>query len=546
MQEPVGDGDPTTSDAIIVFTSSIPAVQVGDLVSVSGIVTEFTPGGVSTRNLATTEIINPIVQVVSSGNPLPAPVVIGPGGRPLPTESMVAGIQFFESLEGMLVTATRLQVVEPTNGFGEIFTFLGQGTDFNTSNTGRSIRGTINIGPNDFNPEKVQIDPSAASGSGFVTPVVNVGSILGNLTGVVDFNFGNYEIVPIQPLEVIQAVTPPKTTISPATDPLTLSIGTFNVLNLDPNDADGDTDIADGRFASIATIIATNMNGPDVVGLQEIQDNSGSVNDGTISASATLQRLVDAIAVVNPSLQYSYIDNPFIGSETNGGQPGGNIRTAYLYNPSRIGATGILSPIVNATDQRTNTSNPFYESRLPLASKFIFLPNGKVFEVVNNHFSSKGGSAPIMGTAQPFEALQENTTVNGSVENRKAQSKAIQAYVTGKTNTIVLGDFNEFEFVSPVADLGNIMTLLTNSIPPNERYSYIFQGNSQAIDHILISNDLSVGATAEYIHVNCEYTETDKSRASDHDPMVARIDGRLLQVRNTYKLVFPIISLFLA
>jgi predicted extracellular nuclease len=149
---------------------------------------------------------------------------------------------------------------------------------------------------------------------------------------------------------------------------------------------------------------------------------------------------------------------------------------------------------------------------------------------VNNHFTSKGGSAPIMGTAQPFEALQEDPTVNGGVDKRKLQSQAIQAYVTGKPDTIVLGDFNEFEFVSPIADLGTVMTLLTNTIAPNERYSYIFQGNSQAIDHILVSNNLQQGATAEYIHVNCEYTETDKSRASDHDPMVARINGGLLQV----------------
>ena len=68
------------------------------------------------------------------------------------------------------------------------------------------------------------------------------------------------------------------------------------MLNLDPNDAAGDDDVADGRFQLIAQQIVGNLQAPDIIALQEVQDNSGSANDGTVSASLTLQMLVDAIA----------------------------------------------------------------------------------------------------------------------------------------------------------------------------------------------------------------------------------------------------------
>ena len=61
MQAAIGDGNPATSDAIFVFTSSAPTVAVGDEVLVSGTIQEFRPGGSATTNLTTTEIVNPSV-----------------------------------------------------------------------------------------------------------------------------------------------------------------------------------------------------------------------------------------------------------------------------------------------------------------------------------------------------------------------------------------------------------------------------------------------------------------------------------------------------
>ncbi|BAZ07476.1 esterase-like activity of phytase family protein [Calothrix sp. NIES-3974] len=535
LQDRTGDGNNATSDGIFVFTSSAPTVRVGDDVQVRGRVSEFFPGGVATGNLSTTQIGgSPTITVRSSGNPLPAATIIGSGGRIPPTANIdddaftsfdpnTDGIDFFESLEGMLVTAKDAIAVAGTNRFGEIFTVVDNGRGA----TGISQRGTLNISPNDFNPERVQIQQDTGILPGFTFPQVNVGARLGDVTGVVGYSFGNFEIYPTQAFTVTPATIQPKTTtLTGSADKLT--VASYNVLNLDPNDNDADKDIADGRFDAIANQIVNNLKAPDIIGLQEIQDNSGSTSDGVIAADQTLQRLVDAIAAAGGP-RYQFIDNPFIGNNTNGGEPGGNIRTAFLYNPARVSfVSGSLTAITNPTAQQTDSNHPFFASRLPLAGKFIF--NGEEVTIVNNHFSSKGGSAPILGVQQPFEARQEDPTVNGSVDKRRAQAQVIKDYVDGilatdvRAKVVVLGDLNEFEFVSPIKTvLGSSLTNLTETLPENERYTFNFQGNSQSLDHILVSASLAENAKFDIVHVNSEFVETNQ-RASDHDPIIAQLD----------------------
>ena len=140
MQDPTPDTDEATSDGILVFGSGVGAlVNVGDQVRVSGRVVEFRPGGETTDNLTTTEITTPglSVAVLSSGNPLPAPTVVGAGGRVPPStvieddatgsvetsgifDPAADGIDFYESLEGMRVQVNQALAVGPRNGFGEI------------------------------------------------------------------------------------------------------------------------------------------------------------------------------------------------------------------------------------------------------------------------------------------------------------------------------------------------------------------------------------------------------------------------------------------
>lgn len=538
LQDANGDGVDATSDGIFVFTGGNPGVSVGDELQVEGAVSEFIPGGASTGNLSITQISgDPTITTLSTGNALPAAVILGAGGRippnqiidndPLseyePTED---GIDFYESVEGMRVTINDALAVSGTNRFGEIFTVADNGANA----TGLSSRGTINISPEDFNPERIQIQFDSGILPNFEVEV-DAGAQLGDVTGVVGYNFGNFEVNVTEPFAPIA-----NSNLQPETSNLTgtddqLTVASYNVLNLDPNDSDGDTDIADGRFEAIAAHIANNLNLPDIIGLQEVQDNNGSEISDITAADETLQLLIDEIEAIS-GVTYEFIDNPFIGNETSGGQPGGNIRTAFLYNPNRVDfIEGSLQTVTDPIDQRTNPNNPFFDTRLPLAANFLF--NGQEVTVVDNHFSSKGGSSPLFGQNQPSvtnepNSGQEDPNINGSLDERQAQAQAVKDFVDGilandpNANVTVLGDFNEFEFISPLDNLEQSLTNLTETLPENERYTFIFQGNSQSLDHILVSDSLDDGAEFDIVHVNIEFAETPQ-RASDHDPLLVRL-----------------------
>ena len=558
VQDPAGDGDIATSDGLFVFTSSAPTVSVGDLVELTGVVSEFFPGGEATGNLSTTEMAFPDVQGIGSSD-LPIPVVLGIGGREPPTANIdddafasfdptTDGIDFFESLEAMRVTVPAPLASSPTNRFGEIFT-VGDG---GASATGLSARQTLNISPDDFNPEKIQIDADSGILPGFEFPFVDTGVVLGDVTGVVSYDFGNFQVHPTEVFEVNDSLLIPEVTaISGADDRLT--VASYNVLNLDPKvellenvvdqDADEmDDDVGLGRFAAIASHIVNNLNQPDIIALQEVQDNDGAEVTEVAAADVTLQILVDAIVNAGGPA-YAFLDTPGIvpaffenGKVVSpvGGQPGGNIRVAFLYNPARVSPVGDVMPLTDPADQAVNPDNPFFGSRISLAANFEF--NGETVTVVNNHLSSKGGSAPIFGVEQPFEARQEEVEVNGSLDERQVQATAVNAFVSSilanniNARIVVLGDMNEFEFISPLSEiLSQNLTNTTDMLDPDERYSFIFQGNSQQLDHILLSDALVAGAEFDIVHVNAEFAEV-AERASDHDPLLVGLSIAVVEV----------------
>src|SRR5262249_29664101 len=155
FQDPCPDTSDATSEAVFVFTSSAPTVSVGQEVAVDGTVSEFRPGGASSTNLTTTEITGPSVSVVGT-RALPPAVVIGSGGR-VPPGSVIEddatgnvetsgvfdpasdGIDFYESMEGMLVQVNNPVAAGPINTFGEIPVLADNGAGA----TVRSTRGGI-------------------------------------------------------------------------------------------------------------------------------------------------------------------------------------------------------------------------------------------------------------------------------------------------------------------------------------------------------------------------------------------------------------------
>ena len=549
LQDPQGDGNEATSDGIFVFTGSVPAgIAVGDLLEVIGNVSEFRPSGAAPGALSTTELSGvTATTILSRDNALPAPVVIGPGVTRLPDSDIAAANAAYERLEGMLVTVQDPLVVGPTNAFGEIFTVAGGGANASGLNArgdllisaGAPVLGFTDSAGGDQNPERIQIDP----GLGVTLPRVDTGASLSSVTGVVGYDFGDYQVLATAAPTVTRPSPLTKDAATLTGDGTHLLVGSYNAENLDPGDGAA-------RFATIAGEIIGKLNAPDVIALQEVQDNNGATDNGVTSAALTLQMIVDAIAAAGGPA-YVAIDNPFIGNDSNGGEPGGNIRTAFLYRPDRVGfVPGSLATVAadgraitsgNYNDQQTDPDNPFFASRPPLSAGFVF--NGQTVTVLSNHFTSKGGSGALYGAVQP--------PFDGGEVQRAAQAQAVNTYVDGllaadpNARVVVAGDLNDFGFEQPLSVLkgsatltgydvpgtdpiratatytpggAQVLTDLQDTLPADQRFDYLFEGNAETLDHMLVSASLAAGAAFQPVHINSEFAD----QTSDHDPLVGR------------------------
>ncbi|MBV9283637.1 MAG: hypothetical protein JO176_03415, partial [Acidimicrobiia bacterium] len=289
LQDAQGDGNARTSDAVFVFTGTAPAVSVGDALSVVGKVNEFLPSA-DAANLTVTEIDDATFTLVSSGNPLPAALVIGAGGLLPPSEVIDDdhltsydpahdGIDFYESIEGMRVTVQTPLVVGTTNGFGETWVVASGGVGA----TGVSARGGITLSDGDLNPERIQLQSDSGLFAGY-TPSHTEGDRLGDVTGIVSYSHGSYEVLVTGPVAVTDDVTLQPEVTGLDGDRNHLSVATYNLENIDPTDPQAKFDILAGN-------IVYNLSAPDILAVQEIQDADGPGGGTNLSGTVTAQKL---------------------------------------------------------------------------------------------------------------------------------------------------------------------------------------------------------------------------------------------------------------
>jgi predicted extracellular nuclease len=551
VQDPLGDGDVNTSDGIFVFTGGAPSLAVGDEVELTGAPSEFIPGGAATGNLSITQLAFPDTTVLSIDNPLPAPVVIGSSGRIAPAVDVITkserpvnlqddpgvfnpdndGIDFYESLEGMLVTIEDPVAVSATRTFSpfssELFTLTNNGATIAPADA-RTARGGINLQPDpnndgDQNPERVQIQFDGTLYQGDEVPAITVGDPLGDVTGVVGYSFGNFEVNAIETFAITPSNLVFETTSLVGTKKH-VTVASYNVLNLSPLEED------DGQRSTLADQIVNNLRSPDVIAVQEIQDNSGETDDGVTDATDTLQALVDAIANAGGPL-YEFFD---VAPEdnTSGGIPGGNIRNAFLYNPNRVKLVDFISltPEVLAKMGVTNP-DAFSGTRNPLLATFKF--RGKEFKVINNHLTSRFGSTPIFGGPQPFvqagEAEREAqlAALNEVVDMLLAVGRGNKKKASKAARVIVLGDLNTFEFTNDLTDIlpgsDPVLFNLVDTLTDDNVYTFNFEGNSQVLDHFFVNGTLFEHTELDIVHVNVDYPRVDEFVGSDHEPLVGRL-----------------------
>lgn len=546
IQQPTKDpAKANASTAVFVYTASAPiTAKVGDSVLVSGTVSDYYPLSsgetvATTSNLSMTEITKPVVNVLSSGNPVPAALVLGPQNIPStyaatppagtknieaitsvdPTRSAQ---EFYESHEGELVRVDDARVVGPGKAqYGEIYV-TAKPDELRTPRGGTYLKSYAETPTG-----RLLVMPTDGK-----VPPASVGDVLSGTTGgPLDWStYGGYTIAATTlGARVDNGLQ--HTVVDPAAaDQLT--VATYNVENLAPSDPAT-------KYTALAQGIVTNLRSPDVVTVEEIQDDTGATNDGTVSSRATEAKLLAAIAAAGgPAYKFAVID-PVDGQD--GGQPGGNIRVGLMYNPARV--TFVAKPGGNATTAvtvsadttpgledtptlstspgRVDPTNPAWtSSRKPLAGEFVF--RGAKVIVVANHFASKGGDQSADGRFQPpnraseVQRLQQATALRTFVEQVKA--------VDPQANVVLGGDFNDYQFSPSMTTLtrdGALLTDLMNTLPENQRYSYVFNGISQTLDHMMTSTNLTAAGRASYqvAHINAEFAVQN----SDHDPQVARI-----------------------
>ncbi len=392
------DADPATSEGLFVLFSGAPSLAVGQSVSVSGRVEEFAqPKGLSVTRLKATA-----VTPLAGEPPLPPPVKLFTD-RKVPAridddgltrfEPASDAIDFWESLEGMRAQIPAGTVVGPSSSRGDLV-LRPDGAPA----VPRTAAGGVLLPESGPSLDRVLVGRRIAG----EMPRADVGArVRGPITGIVDYAFSNYRLWPLAPLALEAEGRSCGAAATLRGDRRHLTIASFNVENLS---VAGPAD----RFTRIGEVIARKVGGPDVVTLEEVQDDSGPAGkgDGVVTSKKTLDALVAGIvAAGGPRYEAVWID-PVEGRE--GGQPGGNIRVALLLNPARVtfvrrGEAGpldatepeglgkklhlSLSPGRVAPRSTAFTPTEGEGVRRSLAVELLF--RGRPVFVVANHLSSK-------------------------------------------------------------------------------------------------------------------------------------------------------------
>ena len=433
-------------------------------------------------------------------------------------------MDFWESLSGELVTIKGVTALgRPANSFGDQWVYG------NWKVTGKNSRGGLTVTDRDSNPETIIVGSSL---DGTKNPnTTKLGDSLTDITGIIQYSFGFYSILPLAAPTVKSSRSPslpPPTGIKSKGRCNGLSIASYNIENFTPGNS---------RIPLVADHIATYLRAPTIVFIQEIQDDSSATNDGVVDANLTLSGLTQAIQE-RTGIPYDFVDVDPINN-ADGGQPGGNIRNAYLFNPNEV---RLYKPNPgNSTDTNAVLPGPsllfnpgridappvFASSRKPLVAQWETLDGKGNFFTVNVHWTSKGGSTSLQGDSRP--------PVNGGLDARNAQANVTGSFIAQilaqdkKASIIAAGDFNEFATVEPLERFVQISGLrdldVVCGLPEVERYTYTFGSSQQQLDHMFVSPSIAkyVGRRDfEHVHVNTWAAEEDV--ASDHDPTVARLN----------------------
>jgi hypothetical protein len=547
IQTPDGQGDKSskTSEALLIFTGKEPSsdATIGNLVEVSGTVVEYRPKS-EPITLPITQISIPRsadgIKVISKNNELPKPVVLT--AIDVDARGQLDGLERFE---GMRVKITSLTVTAPTGGRTDEKTAVSQsdGT-FSGVLTGTprpyrepgiepfesiAMKTPKTIQVFDGNPELLRVDSDAQLGASAIE--VTAGATIKNLVGVLDYQYRSWTLFPdATALPIVSGNIQAKAVAAPNAGEFTVASANLERFFDDTDEPATDEPILtkeafQNRMKKTSIFIRDYLKTPDVLAVVEMENLS------------TLKRLAEKINsdANNPKVKYeAFIEE---------GNDIGGIDSGFLVNTARVSI--VKTEQFYKTDEYKRPSDgkkvPIFD-RPPFVVQGAFKEAGKTltFTVVVNHLKSLRGYFDADGDTRAKKKVQADML-----------AQWIQARQTANPNEplILVGDFNAFQFNDGVVDvIGTLigkpapkeqvllasedvvnpdLTDLVNLIPREQRYSYVFAGNAQVLDHFLVNEaGKKHAARFGFSRVNADFPESYRNdanrpeRISDHDAAI--------------------------
>lgn len=543
------DGDADTAEGIFVSTPDGPPAlaQIGNAVVATAFVEEFRPAS-DPAAPSRTQLINPRLELIATGRSLPAATVIT-----AEAVGRASSLDWLAHLEGMRVTVEFLQVTSPTEGFIQEANAIGisDGAFYGVpAGVGRPMRepgiplldalptgAPAGVPRFDGNPERLRVDSNAQPGSPRIETVPGV--VIEGLTSVLDFQRGAWTLLPEATAAPVFSASPPPNRLPPtgSNEVMVASLNLQRFFDTEEDPAVLDVALTPtafaGRLNKASLTIRNVLGGPDILGVIEVEN------------LPTLQAIADR---VNADLAGSGTDGTRYAAFLMEGNDIGGIDVGFLVNIARVEVVDVVQVGKDATYVNPETGSPgTLNDRPPLVLRARVARPGFTHSlpltVVLNHLRSMSG-------------IDDAADGERTRAKRRAQAEYLASLIQERQtlapseNLIVLGDFNAFEFndgyvdvmgtIQGVPALADEVTVaspdlvnpdlvnLTELLAPAERYSYSFDGNVQAIDHILVSTHLRPRITRHgYARSNVDFPESYRSdfnrpeRISDHDAAVA-------------------------
>ena len=557
LQAANDDGDPATSDAVFVFTSSAPpaTAAVGNRVRVTGTVEEYTPSS-NPHQLAITEIVTPTVEVLETGLALPAAIELT--AAELSPDALPGTL---ERLEGMRVSVAQSVVIAPSGGSideNDALSFSdgvfhvalpGVARPFREAGIGVMDAITLPAGKNpprfDTNQERLMVRSRGQVGAQPLS--VDTGAEVAGLLGVLDYFAGTWALLPdVATPPTVSGGRLPEAVNDPHYDEVT--VGSFNLLRLfdEVNDSNGAVTLTpealDKRLAKAALAICDYLKTPDILGAVEVEN---------LRVLQLLSERIDATCAARPG----YV--PYL-------QPGndvGGINIGFLVS-SRLTADGVARVEVLDVAQfgkETTLANPngttsLLNDRPPLrlrARVHQDATSSYPLTVIVNHLRSLNDINDTLPGSSGWATGGERVRVKrGAQAVYLAQLVEEMQQANPDEKIVLVGDFNAFEFNDGYVDVmgiirgdaapeDQVLTWMPSplTVPlvdgsqliadPAQRYSYSFEGNAQTLDHVLVNESLVMDAALRVDHarINADFgvdnfgDATLAVRSSDHDPV---------------------------